>query len=138
MLPSSTTFEFLSVIVGLNYRQGGSPDAVRSDREIDEAVRAVAGGYGPGHTGAVEMLPKSSRPCLTRCAGSGSTWNGFWRMRRFARRWSFSLMAFCGLRASEVTRLMWIDVDFALSRLLVRGKDGRERIVDIRQGAPGP
>ena len=28
---------------------------------------------------------------------------------------------------------MWIDVDFALSRLLVRGKDGRERIVDMRE-----
>lgn len=41
------------------------------------------------------------------------------------------LAGFAGLRAAEIARLAWPDVDLESGRLLVTGKGGHERVVDI-------
>ncbi|MEW6770287.1 MAG: tyrosine-type recombinase/integrase [Bacillota bacterium] len=43
------------------------------------------------------------------------------------------LLAYCGLRRSELLRLDWDDVDLGAGTLRVRGKGGRERLIPIIQ-----
>ena len=44
-----------------------------------------------------------------------------------------ALMAGAGLRCCEVSRLDWADVDLVAGRVIVAGKGGRERVVDVCQ-----
>lgn len=116
-------------LVELDRGRSGTRDACAALRRFYRwAVRAGVAGHDP--TATVElprMFPRVPRPMtpgdvqLAVLTSDGPT------------RAMLVLMAGCGLRCVEVSRLRWCDVDLAAGRVIVHGKGGRERVLHLSQ-----